>query len=311
MARPKKSGLDFYYTDVHHMDGYRMMQLMNRYGPLGYAVYSYVLSRIYLNGYYLEFPLEILAAQTIRVIGAGWVKKPGKITEIMEYCGEIGLFDSELMKQSVLTSREIQANYSFVAARRSADRSKYWILDEENDEKDGDDGRNHVDEADSEVIAAIIPQSKVNKRKQNEMIAKRSKGEKSKANPLFSEGLSGAAEQAESDDEYLYDDAPLVTTEYDRTESSASSEYIYDDGYDGTDNGTEGMNTGIDGVYFIITGRHLNGYDMEELNELRAFGASDSEMINIMETVARRGEKDIYSFKYFVPIIRQKLCLNG
>ena len=50
---------------------------------------------------------------------------------------------------------------------------------------------------------------------------------------------------------------------------------------------------------------------MEELNELRAFGASDSEMINIMETVARRGEKEIYSFKYFVPIIRQKLCLNG
>ena len=360
MARPKKSGLDFYYTDVHQMDEYQIMMLMNKFGPLGYAVYSYVLSRIYLNGYYLEFPLDFFAAQTLRVIGAEWVKKPGIIIEILEYCGEIGLLDRDLLRQSVLTSREIQQNYSYVSARRSADRSKYWLLEENESDEDI-----HVNDAESDVIATIIPQSKVNESKENDSIAEESKEKETKeketkenktkenktkeeetfpANSPESANFSGeaAAAAAAADEPYIYDDGPLVTTGYaynDATVSSISSEYIYDDGplvttgyayndasvlsssteyiYDqdfpSDDVGYGGHMSHHDGVedaYHAITGRHLTDRDYRELDKLSAVGVSDNTIREILKSVARRGEKEIYSFKYFVPIIRQMLCLR-
>lgn len=38
------------------------MLLMDRYGPTGCTVLDIVVSRVYKNGYYLETPLEYLAA---------------------------------------------------------------------------------------------------------------------------------------------------------------------------------------------------------------------------------------------------------
>ena len=133
MARPKKTGLDYYYKSVHDMDDFRVMDLMEKYGTAGYVVLDMTMSCVYRNGYYLELPVKRLASYIYRYIAGSCAIGSEGVAEIIRYCGELGLFDSELMSLSVITSREIQEHYASVAARRKADKSKYWLLPEESD----------------------------------------------------------------------------------------------------------------------------------------------------------------------------------
>ena len=75
MGRHPKTGLDYFPKDVDYWDDFRIMDLMNKYGPLGAVIYDIVISKVYKNGYYLEVPLEKLASQIIRLIGNRWIKK--------------------------------------------------------------------------------------------------------------------------------------------------------------------------------------------------------------------------------------------
>ncbi|MBQ2347775.1 MAG: DUF4373 domain-containing protein, partial [Clostridia bacterium] len=74
MARPRKKGLDYFPKDVDTWDNYKIIDLVNRYGPFGYCVYDIVRDEVYKNGYYLEIPLDRLAAIIVRKIGNRWVK---------------------------------------------------------------------------------------------------------------------------------------------------------------------------------------------------------------------------------------------
>lgn len=130
MARPRKAGLEYFYKDVHDWDDFRIIDLVNRFGPSGFAVYDVVLCEIYKNGYYLETPLEKLTLFVIRAIGSRWIKDKSFVLQVLQYCAEIGLFDDALLSQSVITSAEIQTHYSEVTARSKADKSKYWLLGE-------------------------------------------------------------------------------------------------------------------------------------------------------------------------------------
>ena len=156
MSRPKKAGLDFYYKDVDETDDYRRMLLMDKFGPKGWTVMDYITGRVYKNGYYLEIPVNYLAAQIKRSIGDKWIDMD-TVIEIIDFCAEIGLLDKRLLAQSVITSEELQRNYSYVSARRKADRSKYWLLPDENE---------NSDEISSETVtassAAYIPDVKQN-----------------------------------------------------------------------------------------------------------------------------------------------------
>lgn len=130
MARPRKTGLDYYPMDVDFWDDLKIIDLMNEYGPLGAAVYDIVISQVYKNGYYLEVPLEKLAVLIIRMIGNRWIKDKSLVLEIIQYCGEIGLFHQALLSKSVITSVGIQRRYAEVTARSKADKSRYWLLEE-------------------------------------------------------------------------------------------------------------------------------------------------------------------------------------
>ena len=183
MPRPKKAGLDYYYKDVHEWDDFAVIDLINEYGPIGYTVYEVVLSRVYENGYYLEIPLHQLAAFVVRTVGSRWVKDKESVMQVIKYCAEIGLFDSALLEQSVVTSAMIQQHYSQVTARSKADKSKYWLLKSVKK----DDGAEAESAAETNESAAKTPektaktqQSKENKIKQNKTKANKSKaaGEK-------------------------------------------------------------------------------------------------------------------------------------
>jgi len=178
MARPRKTGLDYFPKDVDTWDDFKIMDLVNEYGPLGYCVYDVVRDEVYRNGYYLEIPLEKLAALVVRRIGNRWVKDKRLVLQVIQYCADIGLFHNALLSQSVVTSVGIQRRYSEVTVRNKVDKSKYWLLEKEDlhaaavsvPENDVSVTETPENAAETRVSAEDIPQKKrkVNKSKVNE-----------------------------------------------------------------------------------------------------------------------------------------------
>ena len=193
MARPKKTGLSYFPKDVDFWDDFKIMDLLNEYGPLGTAVYDIVISRVYQNGYYLEVSLESLAAHIVRIIGNRWVSDKKLIVEIILYCAEIGLLDKELIKQSVITSVGIQRRYDEVTVRNKADKSRYRLIgtdssacDSEAQQED-DDAKTVENVSETQVNETFIPQKKSKEKK--------SKSDERKQNQTKAKSSSAAAEE--------------------------------------------------------------------------------------------------------------------
>lgn len=131
MGRKVKTGLSYFSKDVDYYDDFKIMDLMNEYGPLGQTIYDVLLCMVYHEGYYLEVPsMEQLAVKIIKTIGNRWVKKKDFVLQVIHYCAEIGLFDQDLLNQNVITSVGVQRRYKEVTVRNKVDRSKYWLIDE-------------------------------------------------------------------------------------------------------------------------------------------------------------------------------------
>ena len=129
MARPANKGLHYFAVDVDFFDDERIMLLMNRFGPVGCTVYSALLTAIYKEGYFLRFSSkDMLALRIIRLIGSKWLAEPEQFSEILGYCGELGLFDNELLSQGVITSAAIQRRYKEATARTKIRHDEYWLL---------------------------------------------------------------------------------------------------------------------------------------------------------------------------------------
>lgn len=176
MARPRKTGLDYFPKDVDFWDDYKVMDLLNEYGPFGVCIYDIILCQVYKNGYYLEVSIDKLASQIIRIIGNRWIKDKNLVLQVILYCADIGLIDHALLQQSVITSVGLQRRYSEVTVRNKVDKSKYWLLEKNEDQaalKSAPSDSVSVAEtpvfvAETPVNAAVIPQSKVKESKVNE-----------------------------------------------------------------------------------------------------------------------------------------------
>ena len=112
MARPVKRGLSYFPRSVNYFFDYKIMDLLSKYGPLGMTIFDIILTMVYAEGYYLAVPLDHLAAQIVRLIGNRWVNNKELVLQVIRYCGEIGLFHDDLLRQGVITSAEIQENYA-------------------------------------------------------------------------------------------------------------------------------------------------------------------------------------------------------
>ena len=179
MARPVKKGLSYFPKDVDFYNDYKIMDLLEKYGPIGVTVYDVILTEIYRHGYYLEEPIDRVAANVARIIGSKWVQKRF-VSQVIFDCGDIGLFESSLLEHGVMTSVGIQRRYSTVTARNKASKEKYWLIDEDgqpllNAPKNQISGtETGVFEAETRVNTAEIPQKerKENKTKQNKKIGR-------------------------------------------------------------------------------------------------------------------------------------------
>ena len=176
MARPAKKGLDYYPSDTNRRNDFKIMDLLNQYGPLGYTIYDFCLQYVYENGYFLDVPLQQVCLTLCRDIGAKWIKNKNLVGQVIDYCADIGLFDKDLLRQNVMTSVGIQRRYDSVTVRNKADKSKFWLLGKENCEaalinapKNGVSAtETKVIAAETEVSATNMPQIKVNKIKEKE-----------------------------------------------------------------------------------------------------------------------------------------------
>ena len=176
MARPAKKGLDYYPSDTNRRNDFKIMDLLNQYGPLGYTIYDFCLQYVYENGYFLDAPLQQVCLTLCRDIGAKWVKNKNLVGQVIDYCADIGLFDKDLLRQNVMTSVGIQRRYDSVTVRSKADKSKFWLLEKENCEaalinapKNGVSAtKTEVFVAENQVSTANMPQIKENKIKVKE-----------------------------------------------------------------------------------------------------------------------------------------------
>lgn len=174
MARPAKKGLDYYPSDTNRRNDFKIMDLLNQYGPLGYTIYDFCLQYVYENGYFLDVPLQQVCLTLCRDIGAKWIKNKNLVGQVIDYCADIGLFDKDLLRQNVMTSVGIQRRYDSVTVRNKVDKSEFWLLGKENCEaalinapKNGVSAtETKVIATETEVSATNMPQIKVNKIKE-------------------------------------------------------------------------------------------------------------------------------------------------
>jgi hypothetical protein len=113
MARPFKTGLDYWSHDVDMSNDDKVQLLELEHGLEGYAVMNKLYERIYSNGYYAVFgerEQKLFARNT----GTDAVK----VQAILGTCLELGIFDKGMHERyGILTSSGIQKRY-FVASKR-------------------------------------------------------------------------------------------------------------------------------------------------------------------------------------------------
>lgn len=179
MARPRKAGLSYFPLDVDIFDAdYKIVDLLERFGPKGFAVYIAVLCMVYREGYYLEIPMRSLQAQLGKMIGNRWLTDKALVPDVISFCGELGLFDAGLLQQGVITSAGIQRRYREATKRNKSRIEKYRLLEAETPGAGESIPENPVSVTKTGVSATETPISdaKTPQRKEKERKENKSKG---------------------------------------------------------------------------------------------------------------------------------------
>lgn len=132
-GRPRKTGLSYHSSDVDFYEDFKIIDLLDKYGPVGVTIYDVIIKMIYRKGYYLEIPMNQLALTVQKTIGSKWIRNKDLVLQVVQYCADIGLFDKDLSLQSVLTSAGIQKRYSLATVRSKAQIVKYRLIEKESD----------------------------------------------------------------------------------------------------------------------------------------------------------------------------------
>ena len=125
MARPEKSGIDYFPHDVDLSSDQKVEYIEAIYGLAGYAIYVKLLERIYRDGYFLYF------GKMQRLIFANkYNLNPEELDKMVMDFIEIGLFNDTLyFTFDIITSKGLQERYIKCTERRKyREIIKYLIL---------------------------------------------------------------------------------------------------------------------------------------------------------------------------------------
>lgn len=186
-GRPPKQGLSYHGSDTDYYEDFKIMELLDKYGPLGQTIYDVILKMVYRNGYYLEIPMSSLTLSVTKTIGSKWIRNRNLVLQVVQYCADIGLFDKDLLQQSVITSAGIQKRYAIATVRNKVKIEKYRLLEEESEKPLLSAHKNSISATEKGISATGIQNNDV------EIPIKESKGNKSICTPEF---RSAALEEA-------------------------------------------------------------------------------------------------------------------
>lgn len=179
MARPCKTGLDFFSFDCVLDDKLRLIEA--EFGSKGFTVVVKLWSKIYRDkGYYCEWNDDLMllfATDEVTDCGVNLVK------EIVFACIRRNIFSKELYeKYHILTSRGIQKRYAMATAeRKRVDWKKEYLLI--------DIPKNSVISADNSINP---PNNSINPPNNLQSKGKESKRKKSKGNNIVPSEISNA-----------------------------------------------------------------------------------------------------------------------
>ena len=134
MARPIKQGLDYYSIDTNVFMDRKIKKLIRKYNAKGWLIYSYILTEIYRDkGFYITYDNNL-----VDDISDYFRLEVELITEIIQFCCEITLFNSVLfLEEKILTSESIQKRWQKISndAKRGIKKvtqvnSKYSLIPE-------------------------------------------------------------------------------------------------------------------------------------------------------------------------------------
>uniref|UniRef100_UPI00163B8861 DUF4373 domain-containing protein n=1 Tax=Enterococcus avium TaxID=33945 RepID=UPI00163B8861 len=152
MARPTKSGLDYFPLDVDIFEDEKIEAIAGEFGIKGELAVIKLLCAVYKKGYFVVWN-DLTRATLLK-------RLPGVSKELLEQIVirlvTWGFFDEDLFNSAkVLTSENIQANFFEATKRRKSPKPiAYLINANNNSQAEG-------------VNVNINPQSKVNKTKVN------------------------------------------------------------------------------------------------------------------------------------------------
>lgn len=109
MARPQKTGLSYFPVDVDIFEDEKLQFVSAKFGLKGEAIVFRLLSKIYRNGYYIEFDedVQLLFSKSI-----GLERNDNATSKVVAELIKRKFFDEQMFEQfSVLTSKGIQKRY--------------------------------------------------------------------------------------------------------------------------------------------------------------------------------------------------------
>jgi hypothetical protein len=114
MARPNKTGLDYFPLDVDFFEDEKMLAISGEFAVKGEIISLRLLCEIYRNGYFVEYS-ELLKNKLARLGGLSG----GLVDEVVGKLVKYGFFDGSLFSEkNILTSNGIQKRFVSASKRR-------------------------------------------------------------------------------------------------------------------------------------------------------------------------------------------------
>ena len=108
MPKTAKKGFTYFRFETDHFYDPKVKRLKNKFGMEGWGVFHFIVNEIYrVEGCYM-----VMDADGLFDISDYSRMDEKKVSDIIDYCAELGLFNKELWQdKQILTSEEIQELY--------------------------------------------------------------------------------------------------------------------------------------------------------------------------------------------------------
>ena len=137
MARPMKTGLDYFPVDISIMTDRKLRKVKLKYGGVGFQIYFALLCIIYGDkGYYLDFgngKQDDVVWEVLEKLQGKFQPTAETIVEIIEDLVACELFSDDQFKSKIITSKRMQSTYYSATVEREAINVNFgiWLLSQE------------------------------------------------------------------------------------------------------------------------------------------------------------------------------------